>query len=640
MQASLHETRPSAPAGVGVDAAAVRAHLEKVLSSQSFKAAKGQSKFLRYVVEEALAGRADAIKEYSIGVEVFGRGPSFDPRISNIVRVEAQRLRSKLAKYYEGDGRTDALRIELPKGGYAPSWAGTPAEFNEAGAASFPAVSASASRGRLRTLVLFGLVLVASCLGALWIGRQSKTPAAGAPSVVVLPFVNLSGDKGDEYFSDGLTDELIASLGRVQGLRVVARGSAFQFKGQNFDVREIGRRLNVRNVLEGSVRNAGGRVRITVHLDDAANGYRIWSNIFERNSSDALAIQREISQAVVNSLKLEFAGQGLRLQDAKTSGDGAAVNPAAYQAYLKGLYFWNKNTAESIRTAIEYFQHALAKDPGYAPIYAGLGRCYTALPVFTATSSDEVIPKIREVASKALALDPNFGEAHLQLGEAFFLEYDWPKAEQELKRAVELSPGDPVVHRWRSYYFDRVGRLEEALAETTAAQELDPVSPYMAEGVAESYRSLRRNDEAIQQSQKALALEPNFVMALRGLGISYIRKGKYEEGVAQLKKALQLNGADAGVDGELGYAYAISGKQAEARQLLGKLLDQSKRGPFHPLTIAEVYIGLGDKNQALQWLGRAVDQHEIRLSLKTDPLFDPLRSDSRFEALLRRMKLL
>jgi TolB-like protein/Flp pilus assembly protein TadD len=621
MQASLHETRPSAPAGVAVDAAAVRAHLERVLSSQSFKAAKGQSKFLRYVVEEALAGRADAIKEYSIGVEVFGRGQSFDPRISNIVRVEAQRLRSKLAKYYDGEGREEILRIELPKGGYAPTW-GSPAEFREAGAVASSRVSGPAARGRLKTLALFALVLVASCSAALWIGRQSKASSVGVPSVVVLPFVNFSVDKGDEYFSDGLTDELIASLGRVQGLRVVARGSAFQFKGQNFDVREIGRRLNVRNVLEGSVRNAGGRVRITVHLDDAANGYRIWSNIFERDSSDALAIQREISQAVVNSLKLEFAGQGLRLKDAKTSGDGAAVNPAAYQAYLKGLYFWNKNTAESIRTAIEYFQQALAKDPGYAPIYAGLGRCYTALPVFTATSSDEVIPKIREVAAKALALDPNFGEAHLQLGEAFFLEYDWPRAEQELKRAVELSPGDPVVHRWRSYYFDRVGRLEEALAETTAAQELDP------------------NDEAIQQSQKALALEPNFVMALRGLGISYIRKGSYEKGVAQLKRAVQLNGADAGVDGELGYAYAISGNQAEARQLLGKLLDQSKRGPFHPLTIAEVYIGLGDKNQALQWLGKAVDQHEIRLSLKTDPLFDPLRSDSRFEALLRRMKLL
>jgi TolB-like protein/Flp pilus assembly protein TadD len=639
MPASLHETSPSGPANVVAHAAEVRAHLEKLLSSHSFKAAKGQSNFLRYVVEEALAGRSESIKEYSIGVEVFGRGPSFDPRISNIVRVEAQRLRSKLAKYYEGEGRQETLRIELPKGGYAPSWR-SPAEFHEPDIPASSAVSAPTSRGRLQSVALFTLVLVASCVAALWVGHQWKSPASGTPSVVVLPFVNLSGDKGDEYFSDGLTDELIASLGRVQGLRVVARGSAFQFKGQNFDVREIGRRLSVRNVLEGSVRNAGGRVRITVHLDDAANGYRIWSNIFESDSSDALAIQREISQAVVNSLRLEFAGQDLRLQAAKAPGDGAAVNPGAYQAYLKGLYFWNKNTAESIRTAIDYFQQALVKDPGYAPIYAGLGRCYTALPVFTATSSDEVIPKIREVASKALALDPNFGEAHLQLGEAFFLEYDWPRAEQELKRAVELSPGDPVVHRWRSYYFDRVGRLEEALAETTTAQELDPVSPYMAEGVAESYRSLRRNDEAIQQSQKALALEPNFVMALRGLGISYIRKERYEEGVAELKKALQVNGADAGVDGELGYAYAISGKQAEAQELLAKLLDQSKRGPFHALTIAELYIGLGDKDRAIQWLGKAVDQHEIRLSLKTDPLFDAIRSDPRFEALLRRMKLL
>jgi TolB-like protein/Flp pilus assembly protein TadD len=626
---------------------AVLAELARILSSQTFQGAQRPSNFLKYVVEQTLAGHGEQIKEYCIATDVFGRKESFDPRLDPIVRVEATKLRSRLAGYYRTEGQQDRIRIELPKRGYAPTFRDQahlePVEksrsplqdLNEGKAQPAPV-------GLIRwkaIAVAFGAILFV-CLSAfgltsLW-NRRSVAP--DAKSIAVLPFTNLGEAREDEYFSDGLTDELIASLGRVPGLRVVARGSVFQFKGKTYDIREVGRRLGVRTVLEGSVRKFGTHLRITVHLDDASNGYRVWSNIYEREASDVFAIQREIAQALVNSLGVQFSGEDWASK-ANQQHDPVSVDPVAYQAYLKGLFFWNKNNAASIRTAIDYFQQALAKDPRYPPIYTGLGRCYTALPVFTSTSTNEVIPEIRRVASKALELDPQFGEAHLQLGEAAFLEYDWPRAERELQRAVKLSPSDAVVHRWYSYYLGRMGRLDEELAETLAAQELDPVSPYLADGVASSYRDLRRYDDAIEQYQKALALEPNFAMSIRGLGITYLFRGQPETGLIQLQRVAQIEKEDSSVDGELGYAFAISGKRAQAQSILAKLLDKSVRGAVHPLHVAQIYIGLGDRDRAFEWLSKAVDQHEISLSLKTDPMFDPLRADPRFAGLLRRMKL-
>jgi TolB-like protein/Flp pilus assembly protein TadD len=626
---------------------AIQAELAQILSSQSFQGAQRPSSFLKYVVEQALAGRGEQIKEYCIATAVFRRKESFDPRLDPVVRVEATKLRSRLAGYYRTEGQHDPLRIELPKRGYVPTFRDPshqePAEESSLPLQNSSAVLASPSqvrRSRWKGLALaFGAILLAGLsafgLTSLW-NRRPLRP--DAKSIAVLPFINLREDREDDYFSDGLTDELIASLGRVPGLRVVARGSVFQFKGKAYDVREVGRRLGVRTVLEGSVRKFGTHLRITVHLDDAGNGYRIWSNIYEREASDALAIQREIAQALVNSLGIEFAGKDWASR-ANQQHDPASVDPAAYQAYLKGLFFWNKNNAASIRTAIDYFEQALAKDPHYAPIYTGLGRCYTALPVFTSTSTDEVIPQIRRVASKALELDPQFGEAHLQLGEAAFLEYDWPRAKRELQLAVELSPGDAVVHRWYSYYLGRMGRVDEELAQTLAAQELDPVSAYLADGVAGSYRDLRRYDDAIEQYRKALALEPNFTMAIRGLGMTYLYRGQPEMGLIELQKAAQIEKDDSSVDGDLGYALAISGKRNEAQAILAKLLVKSARGSVHPLHIAQIYLGLGDKDRTFEWLTKAVDQHEISLGLKTDAMYDPLRSDPRFAGLLRRMKL-
>ncbi len=626
-----------------LQAGAIRASLQCLIGSQTFRAARAQRNFLSYVVEETLAGRGDLIKEYSIGVEVFGRGKSFDPRVNNIVRAEATRLRSKLAKYYETEGKDSSLRIELPKGGYAPIFIDkssltpppvTTSELGEEAVRTLPD-----SRGWKMTAIALMVVLFAGIF-ALLVSRirPANQPSLEGPSVAVLPFVNLSGNKEDEFFSDGLTDELIDTLGRVRGLQVVARTSAFQFKGKIADVRQIGQKLNVGTVLEGTIRKYGDRLRITAQLDNATTGYKIWSESYDRDAKDALAIQREISQAITDALGVALARSGSPHQE-PAPDSALTVDPPAYEAYLKGLFFWNKNTPESIKTAIDYFEQAIARDSAFALPHLGLARCYAGMAVLTATPSSDLVPKLRSAAQRALDLDPSLGEAHVDLGEAYTFDYEWKAAETEFKAALQQSPGSAVAHRWYAYYLVKMGRLEEALAENKRALELDPVSPYMSQGMADSLHLLGRYDEAVASYQKIVALEPNFGMTREALGMSFIMSRRYAEGVAELKLARQIMGSSPWTDGQLAYAYAMGGNASEARRMLNELLRQANSGPFQAAVIAQIYIGLGDFNRAFAWLQKAVDAHEVQLKLKADPIFDPLRSDPRFAELLRRMKL-
>jgi len=621
----------------------VGTELAKILASASFRAARAQSNFLRYVVAETLAGRGEQLKEYSLGVEVFGRGESFDPRVNNIVRAEANRLRARLAKYYQTEGAQSPVRIDLPKGGYTPVFIDTCTV--EASVVPSPAIIPIGPHAlrkprriqhwRAAALVLVVLTVAASS-ASLWRARAKARAAEGKRSIAVLPFLNLGGNKDGEFFSDGLTDELIDSLGRVQRLQVVARTSAFQFKGKSLDVRDIGRRLSVRAVLEGTVRKYGDRLRITAQLDDTTTGYRMWSGSYDRNAKDALAIQREISRAITSELGVALAA-GTRVNS--SSDSAGSVDPLAYENYLKGVFFWNKNTPGNIGTAIGYLQQAIAEDPGFALPYLGLARCYTGLSVMTATPAREVIPKVRASAQKALDLDPGLGEAHVDLAEAYTFDFNWIRAEEEFKTALELSPGSTVAHRWYAYYLAKMGRLNEALEENRHALELDPVSPYMAQGIADSLHTLRRYRDAIEQFRKVLALDPNFAMSRQGLGMALVADGQYADGISQLKSARDLMGSDPWLDGQLAYAYAISGQTETAHQILNGLLRQSQSGGIPALAIAEAYIGLKDSDHAFQWIERAVNNHELHLNLKADPIYDTLRGDRRFNGLLHRMKL-
>ena len=667
------ENNDGAPPQI-VSSELIQEELERILSSRTFQTAEGQKRFLRFAVEHTLAGRPHEVKEYTVGVEVFGRGQAFDPRLDNIVRTEARKLRSRLAKYYESEGEHDPVRIEFPSRGYVPAFreldssggkhpqtdllvtldsesskTAEEAGWSEPAEACAKADQSSHSgaravarylRGHSRHLALLSVVLVimGAAIYAARLEWSKRNQPAGGPSIAVLPFRNL-GDNQDESFSDGLTDELIDSLGRVQGLHVVARTSAFKFRSPTLDVREIGDKLNVRTVLGGSVRIYGNQLRITAELDDTTNGYRVWSNSYERDFKDILFIQRDISQAIVAALAAEFAKNGSPSHLTFAPSKAVPVDTEAYQDYLKGLYFWNKQTSDSFQTAIGYFEQAIAKDPAYALPYTGLARCYVNIPAFTKTRGRDVTPKIKELALKALALDSSLAEPHIDLAYASFLSYDWKGAEAEFKRGLELSPSDAVAHRWYAVYLSNAGRLEEALKENEISQQLDPVSPYVLYGTARSLYMLRLYDESIEQFKKTLALDPQHGYAHLGLGATYVQKRMYREAITELEEANQEMRSSPASAAGLAYAYAISGKTAEAQKILLQLLDDSAHGPFPAKPIAEIYVGLGENDRAFEWLEKAIDGQDVNLSLKTDPIYDPLRSDPRFVRLLHRARL-
>jgi TolB-like protein/tetratricopeptide (TPR) repeat protein len=644
------------------EAARVQEALNRILSSRTFRAAEREKTFLRYVVERTLQGRGAEIKEYTVGVEAFGRGDSFDPRRDTIVRTEARNVRLRLERYYAGEGQEDRLRIELPKGGYAARFteaaeraiASENASENASTAAApksalvpEPAVSAAeieAIAPALQPGMRLWLPIAAGALLALgagfWFTQQravSRQPAGDPASIAVLPFADLSGaadgkDKEGEILSDGLTDELIGSLARIPRLHVVARSSVFLYKNRAIDIRKIGRDLNVRNVLEGSVRVAGGHIRITAQLEDTSNGYQLWSQSFDRGLNDAAAVQDEISMAIMQSLGVQMAG-------AANLRTGDAPSPGAYRDFLTGLYFLNRSTAENVRTSINYFQRAVAADPGFAPAYRGLADAYSRITAFTSTPSSEMIPLIRAAAEKALALDDTLGEAHLDLARAYSDEYDWAAAAREYRRALDLSPSSAEVHRYYGDYLLRIGHPEEALAEARIAVELDPISPWAAQFEARMLYYLRRYDEAAAHLKKALALDPSSGILHHALGLVYMaRPATWAQGVTETERARELMEGDPWVTGQLGYAYALSGRKAEARDIL-RQLETGSGASVRALPVARVYTGLGDREQAFLWLGKAVDQRDVALFPIADPVYDGLRGDPRFHALLERAKL-
>ncbi len=632
----------------------IRSELQRILASRTFRAAQGQKKFLAFTVSEVLTGHAHLLKEYVIATEALGRDASFDPRLDPIVRTEARKLRARLAKYYELEGSGDPLRIEFRKGSYVPSFhdpvqalAEPPSVTAIAELPSAPAASevpsilnipSAQQHHRWRTLfgALAVLVLVAASSAIFYRLAHSSLPetifAADDASLAVLPLVNLS-DNNSEFLSDGLTEELINSLRQVPGLQVVARTSAFRFKGKTLDLRQIDRKLHVRAVLVGSVSKSDNRLRVTVQLNNAANGYHLWSGSYERDAANIGSILPEIASAVSNAL-----GVGLMRGSQAFSQTPPSPNAEAHENYLRGLYFRNRFTVDSLNRAVEYFKQAIEEDPSFAQAYAGLADCYALERPVAATPPLEIISKLKAAASKAIELDPSLGEPHVALAVGAEYEYDWDTAEKEFKKGLGLSPGDTVGHIWYAWYLALHGRKEEVLAQKAIAAKLDPVSPYAVDSVGRYYSAIGRYDTAVQQYRSALALEPNFGLAHQDLGDAYLLKGMCADAIGELRLANEsMPGARRMA--LLGYAYAVCGHTTEARRILHEFLNEPHHGAVPALAIAEVYLGLGDKNRAFPWLEKAIDERDLGVSLKWDARFQPLRSDPRYDGLLRRMKL-
>ncbi len=458
--------------------------------------------------------------------------------------------------------------------------------------------------------------------------REPTSKPQPSPSIAVLPFANLTADPEQEYFCDGMAEEIINALTHVEGLHVVARTSAFLFKDRKEDIREIGRKLNVGTLLEGSVRKAGNRLRISAQLINVANRYHLWSERYDRELTDVFAIQDEISLAVVEGLKVK-----LLRREKVAIVKRHTQDLDAYNLYLKGRYHWNKRYEEGLRKGLEYFQQAIAKDPDYALAYIGIADCYNVLGAHGYLPPNETYPKAKTATFKALEIDDTLAETHASLGICnLYYDWDWPAAKGRFKRAIELNPGYATAHHWYAIYLSSMGRVEEAIAEMKRAQRLDPLSLIINAATGWMFYLARQYKQAIEECRKALELDPDFTSALWTIGQAYEQQGKYEEAIAMFEKA--------GTGRTLAHCYAVAGKRDRALKVLNELEELSKQGYVDPYDTALIYSGLGESDQAFEWLEKAYKEHDSRLlKLKVEPALDSLRSDPRFAALLKKMGL-
>jgi TolB-like protein/Tfp pilus assembly protein PilF len=501
---------------------------------------------------------------------------------------------------------------------------------------------------RRRAIWLARLALLTAVLAiGTYFAWQRIRPQPSAPGPVgkrvmlaVLPLENLSRDPDQEYFSDGLTEEMITQLGRLnpERLGVIARASTVQYKGTKKRVDEIGRELGVGYILEGSVRREADRVRISAQLIRVSDQTHLWADNFERDMSHVLALQNDVARVIASEIIIK-----LTPEEQTRSARLRPVHPEAYDLYLKGRYFWNKRSEEGLRSGIGYFQQALEKDPTYAPAYAGLADSYVILGSFRYgfLRPSEAVPKARAAAAKAMEIDDRFAEVHTSLGWVkTWYEFDWPGAEAEYRRALQLSPNYATAHDWYALYLAGMARNKEALDEIGRAQELDPLSPAISGTTGVCLYYARRYDEAIQQLRKTLEIDPNFAFARLWLSQAYIQKGLPKEALVELEKARALLPDSPVRLMLLGYAYGTAGKKSAARRVLSELQVLGKRKYVSPLSRALVHAALGDKDRAFQLLEEAYQERASWLAyLRVEEMFDPLRSDPRFQDLLRRMNL-
>jgi serine/threonine-protein kinase len=600
--------------------ALIREELGKLLSSRALAGAPSLTEFLRFIVETTLKGNGGQIKEYVIGVEVFGRGTDFDPRADTIVRVQAVKLRSRLARYYETEGVSDSVRIVLPKGSYVPVFERLPA----------PVPVRPWRRSRVMIPAVSALVVLAAA-GGIYLYRARERHSRIA-SLAVLPFLNLTGSPQNDYFSDGLTEELLDHLAQIDGLRVPARTSSFQFKNKAADIGDIGRKLNVTAVLEGSVRSHGVRIRVTAQLNRVEDGYHLWSSSFEGDLYDPLRLERDLANAIVTELR--------RHGVSPLAVPGSSREPRtheAYNLYLKGRYFWNKRTEQGFHTAIRHFEEAVALDPAYARAWTGLADSYVLLYINGHAAPRDVLPRAEAAIERALALDPSLAEAHATKASVLTARTNQDPADTEIEfqRALNLNAGYASVHQWYSRFLATHQRFEESLREAQLAEELDPVSPVISHARGLTLAAMGRREEAVAAWRRAIELDPGFPPSLELLARSYLRDGACDQAIATQERAV--------ASGELrrravlGELMAKCGRKAEATAIFTEVLKASRDQYVSPFYVIGVAIALDNKKVALDEVERGWrEQSILARQMRSNSTFDSLRTEPRFRALLKK----
>jgi TolB-like protein/DNA-binding winged helix-turn-helix (wHTH) protein/Tfp pilus assembly protein PilF len=486
-----------------------------------------------------------------------------------------------------------------------------------------------------RVVVVLALVLSLLIL-SVWLFRSRGRAPSGIRSLAVLPLENLSGDSSQNYFADGMTDELITDLAQISALRVISRTSVMVYKGARKPLPQIARELNVDAVVEGTVLRSGDQVRITAQLIEASTDKHLWSQSYEGELRDTLALQNRVASAIADQIRINLTPrEQAALKNVK------AVNPEAYESYLKGRYFWNKRTADGLKVALAYFKQAIEEDQKYAKAYSGLADTYALLGdwQYAVMTPKDAFPEAKAAAIHALELDRTLGEAHNSL--AFVLDgFDWDldSGGKEFQRAIELNPGYATAHHWYAWHLSLLGRFDEAIVEMRKAENLDPLSLIINADLAELLGLAHSYDESIRQSRKTIEMDPNFALAHNQLAQAYLQKHMYAEAVAELQQAVKLSGDSPTCLANLARAYVASGKRSEAVKLLNDLKKRSSTGYSNASEIAMIYASLGDTDQAMNWLEKGFEER-FNPGVLLRAGFDPLRSDPRFQNLLRRIGL-
>jgi TolB-like protein/Tfp pilus assembly protein PilF len=499
-----------------------------------------------------------------------------------------------------------------------------------------PPATSTGTRALKRIWIAIALVVfVTAAIVAFFYFKRADTGAID--SIAVLPFVNKSNDVDSEYLSDGLTESLIYRLSQLPNLKVSPTSSVLRYKGKEVDPHKIAAELSVSAVLSGRMVQRGDNLTISVELIDARNSKLLWGEQYERKMSDLLATQRQIAREIVDNLKLKVSGEEKGLAKHYTESN------EAYQLYLRGRFYWNKRSEEAMLKSLEYFQEAIHKDPSFALAYSGLADSYILLGAPDAAGGippAEALPKAQTAALKALELDDTLAEAHASLAHAKYYDRELTATEQEYKRAIELNPNYPTAHSWYAVYLMSLGRFDEALVQIRRAQELDPLSLPINMTMGWVLLTARRPEESVQQLRKTLEMDSNFSLAHHRLGLAYEQQGKYEEAIAEFKQVVTLTGGKPLGLAALGRAYALAGRRTEAQKTLVELQEVSKERYVSPAAVAAIYAALGDNDRAFNWLDKAQKEHDgLLVRLKVDARYDSLRSDPRFEELLKRAGL-
>jgi TolB-like protein/Tfp pilus assembly protein PilF len=469
------------------------------------------------------------------------------------------------------------------------------------------------------------------------LSSRPAPPLASKIMLAVLPFENLSGQKSQEYFSDGLTEEMITQLGRMnpEHLGVIARTSAMLYKNATKTAHQIGQELHVSHILEGSVRRASGRVRIAAQLIQVSDQTHLWAESYERGVSDILTLQSDVAQAIARQIQIRLMPQAR-----ERLASSGSISPEAFEACLKGRYLWNQRTPQALQKSIRYFEKAIQIDPDCAAAYAGMADSYLTLQDDGLLPTLKATAEAKRAAGEALRRDEMLAEPHISLAHAYFHEFNWPAAEREFKRGLELNPNYATGHFYFANYLLVRGQFQNALAEARHAKALDPVSLTAGSNTAMALYYGGQHDQAIAQCLQVLETDPTFARSYEDLGRAYWEKGMRREAIRAFKRAVTYSGRGSLYMAELAHAYAMSGRLEDAVTLLKELTELARKRYVSPYAFALVYTGMGNKDQAFAWLEKAYEERASALPfLKTNPTLATLRSDSRFQALVRRMNL-